>query len=194
METAQEVRGMLDKQRLTTFVLGGIAGALAGILLAPKSGKEFRGSITSRAGEARERGRETYFEAQERMQERLAESREHPQGPERPPPSRPKTCSDRRPRRSPCSVTSRQRERHRVRRRSGMYRGTRPARRPARNPTRRRSGGRSRRPARVCGRGWTPLPNLKILPAAAMRKIGCYARRKRGLESPVTSPSGQVGV
>jgi gas vesicle protein len=73
----EEVRGMLDKQRLTTFVLGGIAGALAGILLAPKSGKELRGSMAARAGEARERGRETYFEAQERMQERLAESREH---------------------------------------------------------------------------------------------------------------------
>ena len=69
---------MVDKQRLTTFVLGGVAGALAGILLAPKSGKELRGSITSRAGEARERGRETYFEAQERVQERLAESRERP--------------------------------------------------------------------------------------------------------------------
>src|SRR3712207_5471893 len=68
---------MLDKQRLTTFVLGGAAGALAGILLAPKSGREFRGSIASRAGEARERGRETYFEAQERMQERLARAREH---------------------------------------------------------------------------------------------------------------------
>ncbi len=75
---------MLDKQRLTTFVLGGIAGALAGILLAPKSGKELRGSITSRAGEARERGRETYFEAQERMQERLAESRERSPRPKEP--------------------------------------------------------------------------------------------------------------
>ena len=64
---------MPDKQRLTTFVLGGVAGALAGILLAPKSGKEFRGSIASRAGEARERGRESYFEAQERMAERFAE-------------------------------------------------------------------------------------------------------------------------
>ena len=73
----EEVRGMLDKQRLTTFVLGGIAGALAGILLAPKSGKELRGSMAARAGEARERGRETYFEAQERMQERLTESREY---------------------------------------------------------------------------------------------------------------------
>ncbi|MDP8972202.1 MAG: YtxH domain-containing protein [Actinomycetota bacterium] len=69
---------MLDKQRLTTFVLGGVAGALAGILLAPKSGRELRGSIASRAGEARERGRETYFEAQERVQERLAESLERP--------------------------------------------------------------------------------------------------------------------
>ncbi len=69
---------MLDKQRLRTFVLGGIAGALAGILLAPKSGKELRGSIASRAGEARERGQETYFDAQERMRERIAEARERP--------------------------------------------------------------------------------------------------------------------
>jgi hypothetical protein len=67
---------MLDKQRLRTFVLGGVVGALAGILLAPRSGKELRGSIASRAGEARERGRETYFEAQERMQERVFSARE----------------------------------------------------------------------------------------------------------------------
>ena len=67
---------MLDKQRLRTFLLGGAAGILAGILLAPRSGRELRGSIADRAGEARERGRETYFEAQERMRERLAEARE----------------------------------------------------------------------------------------------------------------------
>ena len=67
---------LLDKQRLRTFVLGGIAGALAGILFAPRSGKELRGSIASRAGEARERGRESYFEAQERMQERVFSARE----------------------------------------------------------------------------------------------------------------------
>jgi gas vesicle protein len=67
---------MLDKQRFGTFVLGGVVGALAGILLTPKSGRELRGSIASRADEARERGRETYFEAQERMQERIAEARE----------------------------------------------------------------------------------------------------------------------
>ena len=73
---------MLDKRRIGTFVLGGIAGALAGILLAPKSGKELRGSISSRAGEARERGRETYFEAHERMQERIARARERSLRPE----------------------------------------------------------------------------------------------------------------
>jgi hypothetical protein len=67
---------VLDKQRLRTFLLGGAAGILAGILLAPRSGRELRGSIAERAGEARERGRETYFEAQERMRERLAEARE----------------------------------------------------------------------------------------------------------------------
>ena len=67
---------MLDKQRLRTFLLGGAAGIVAGILLAPRSGKELRGSIANRAGEARERSRETYFEAQERMRERLAEARE----------------------------------------------------------------------------------------------------------------------
>lgn len=72
---------MLDKQRLTTFVLGGIAGVLAGILLAPRSGKELRGSMASRAGEARERSRETYFEAQERMRERVSKARERPFGP-----------------------------------------------------------------------------------------------------------------
>ena len=73
---------MLDKQRIGTFVLGGIVGALAGILLAPRSGKELRGSISSRAGEAREQGRETYFEAHERMQERIARAREHSLRPE----------------------------------------------------------------------------------------------------------------
>lgn len=74
---------MVDKQKIRTFVLGGVAGALAGILLTPKSGKELRGSIANRAGEARERSRETYFEAQERIQERFAEAREHaPRGEE----------------------------------------------------------------------------------------------------------------
>ena len=69
---------MLDKRRLRTFVLGGAVGALVGILLAPRSGKELRGSLANRAGEARERGRERYFDAQEQMRDRLAEVREGP--------------------------------------------------------------------------------------------------------------------
>ena len=69
---------MLDKQRLGALLLGGAAGILAGILLAPRSGKELRGSVMERAGEARERGRETLFEARERVQERLSEAREGP--------------------------------------------------------------------------------------------------------------------
>jgi gas vesicle protein len=62
----------LDKQRLRTFLLGTAAGILAGILLAPRSGRELRGSVVERAGEARE----SLFEARERMQERLSEVRE----------------------------------------------------------------------------------------------------------------------
>ena len=75
MEAQKETK-VLDRQRLRTFVLGGAVGALVGILLAPRSGKELRGSLANRAGEARERGRETYFDAQEQMREHLAEVRE----------------------------------------------------------------------------------------------------------------------
>src|SRR5918998_4301419 len=90
-ESSQEVsKKVLDKQRLRTFLLGTAAGILAGILLAPRSGRELRGSVVERAGEARERGRETLFEARERMQERLSEVREgsqqRPPGSSGPPP------------------------------------------------------------------------------------------------------------
>jgi hypothetical protein len=70
------MEALVDRERLRTFLLGGAMGALAGILLAPRTGRELRGSIANRAGEARERGRETYFETQERVQERIAEARE----------------------------------------------------------------------------------------------------------------------
>jgi gas vesicle protein len=98
-ESSQEVgRKALDKQRLRTFLLGGAAGILAGILLAPRSGKELRGSVMERAGEARERGRETLFEARERMQERLSEAREGPQwGPPEPSGAQPEDDAPRRP-------------------------------------------------------------------------------------------------
>src|SRR5918999_2297289 len=77
---AQKEMGVLDRQRLRTFVLGSAVGAILGVLLAPRSGKELRGSLANRAGEARERGRETYFDAQEQMRERLAEVREGSRG------------------------------------------------------------------------------------------------------------------
>jgi len=66
----------MDQRRLRTFLFGGAIGALAGILLAPRSGRELRGSIMDRAGEARERSRESYFQAQEQMQERLSRARD----------------------------------------------------------------------------------------------------------------------
>lgn len=65
----------MDRERLKMFVIGGLTGAIAGLLFAPKSGRELRGTLADRAGETRERGRETYFDAQERLRERLSESR-----------------------------------------------------------------------------------------------------------------------
>src|SRR5215218_6303155 len=72
LEARKETK-VLNRQRLRTFVLGGAVGVLVGILLAPRSGKERRGALDNRAGEAGERGRETYFDAQEEMRERLGE-------------------------------------------------------------------------------------------------------------------------
>ena len=60
----------MDRARLRTFLLGGAAGLLAGVLIAPRSGRELRGSLTDRAGEARERGSESFFETREGMRER----------------------------------------------------------------------------------------------------------------------------
>jgi hypothetical protein len=58
---------------------------LAGVLLAPRSGRELRGSLSDRAGEARERGRESFFERREGMRERRAalfEGRGRPSAPQ----------------------------------------------------------------------------------------------------------------
>jgi hypothetical protein len=72
----REVRGaMLDRQRVRTFLLGGLAGVIAGMLFAPRSGKETRGAMTTGAGAARERGRETLFGTRERLEERLSARR-----------------------------------------------------------------------------------------------------------------------
>lgn len=66
----------MDRARLRTFLLGSAAGLLAGVLFAPRSGRELRGSLADRAGEARERGRESYFETREGMLERRAAFRD----------------------------------------------------------------------------------------------------------------------
>lgn len=66
----------MDRARLRTFLVGGAAGLLAGVLIAPRSGRELRGSLSDRAGEARERGRESFFETREGMRERRAAFRE----------------------------------------------------------------------------------------------------------------------
>jgi hypothetical protein len=69
----------MDRQKiekLGTFILGGVAGTVAGILISPRSGRELRGAMSHRAGETRERGREGYFEARERARERLSGLRE----------------------------------------------------------------------------------------------------------------------
>ena len=76
----------MDRARLRTFLLGGAAGLLAGVLIAPRSGRELRGSLTDRAGEARERGRESFFETREGMRERrsaLLDRRGRPADPPR---------------------------------------------------------------------------------------------------------------
>lgn len=64
--------GLPDKQRVRSFILGGLAGLAAGILFAPRSGRETRGTLADRIWEVRERGRERYLEAQERLRERRA--------------------------------------------------------------------------------------------------------------------------
>ncbi|AHY45934.1 YtxH-like protein [Rubrobacter radiotolerans] len=66
----------MDKKRLGSFIVGGLVGAIAGVLFAPKSGRETRGNLADRAGEARQRSEETYFEARERLRERVSANRE----------------------------------------------------------------------------------------------------------------------
>jgi gas vesicle protein len=65
-----------DKQRVQSFILGGLAGLAAGLLFAPRSGRETRGSLADRLWEARDRGRERYLDAQERLREWMARERE----------------------------------------------------------------------------------------------------------------------
>ena len=60
---------MLDAKRITTFVVGGIAGGAAALLLSPRSGRELRNSIALRLEGWRERGEEGLFDVRERVAE-----------------------------------------------------------------------------------------------------------------------------
>jgi len=60
------------------FLIGGILGALAGILFAPKSGKELRSDIKEKGSEVievLEEGKEIYADARKRAKEIIDEAR-----------------------------------------------------------------------------------------------------------------------
>lgn len=56
---------------LKGFVFGSLAGAVLGMLFAPKSGKELRKDIKSKTDEVVERGKETYNVQKEKVQETI---------------------------------------------------------------------------------------------------------------------------
>jgi gas vesicle protein len=68
-----EERGAGFRQRLAAFLFGGAVGLAAGLLLAPRSGREFRSDLVARAEDAAERGREVYHDVGERVQEKVSE-------------------------------------------------------------------------------------------------------------------------
>ena len=60
---------------LKGFMIGGFLGALAGILFAPKSGKELRSELKEKGGEALKDGREIYADASTRAKEIIEEAK-----------------------------------------------------------------------------------------------------------------------
>src|SRR5512147_2065036 len=57
------------------FLIGGVLGALAGILFAPKSGKELRSDIKEKGGEVLTEGKEIYADARAKAQEIIEEAK-----------------------------------------------------------------------------------------------------------------------
>jgi gas vesicle protein len=57
------------------FLIGGALGVLAGILFAPKSGKELRSAITEKGNEALKDGKEIYADASTRVKEIIEEAK-----------------------------------------------------------------------------------------------------------------------
>ena len=60
---------------ITGFLIGGIVGFVAGILLAPKSGEETRAIILERGGEWRDKAEELAAAARERIASATEEGR-----------------------------------------------------------------------------------------------------------------------
>jgi gas vesicle protein len=56
------------------FLIGGVLGALAGILFAPKSGKELRSDIREKGSEVLKEGKEIYADASTRAKEIIEEA------------------------------------------------------------------------------------------------------------------------
>jgi gas vesicle protein len=54
--------------------LGGLAGAVAGILFAPKSGKELRSDLRHKGEEAVDRARKGYSEVQDRLKSMVGDA------------------------------------------------------------------------------------------------------------------------
>ena len=71
----------MDRARLRTFLLGGAAGPARGCAHRPPQRPRASRLPLHRAGEARERGRESYFETREGMRERRAALRRAARGP-----------------------------------------------------------------------------------------------------------------
>jgi len=59
----------------TGLILGGIIGALAGLLLAPKPGEETRARVMERTAGLRQKAEELTAEARERVREAIEEGR-----------------------------------------------------------------------------------------------------------------------
>ena len=59
----------------TGLLLGGIIGALAGLLLAPKPGEETRAQVMERTAGLRQKAEELTAEARERVREAVEEGR-----------------------------------------------------------------------------------------------------------------------
>lgn len=65
---------------LFSFLIGGVFGAIGGLLLAPRSGKETREMLKTRADEFMEQGRETYSAQRDRLQVIAGEKTEELKG------------------------------------------------------------------------------------------------------------------